>query len=48
MFSRQDDYRVNRGLTFNFGLRYEYFAPYTELFGHLANLDVNPRLPPCR
>ena len=31
-----------RGLTINFGLRYEYFAPYTELHGHLANLDVSP------
>jgi hypothetical protein len=37
-----DDWRVNRGLTINFGVRYEYFAPYTELYGHLANLDINP------
>ena len=33
-----------RGLTLNLGLRYEYFTPYTELHGHLANLDVNPAL----
>ena len=38
----QDDFRVSAGLTINVGLRYEYFAPYTELRGHLANLDVSP------
>jgi hypothetical protein len=40
--SAMDDWRVNRGLTINVGVRYEYFAPYTELYGHLANIDVNP------
>ena len=39
--SAMDDWRVNRGLTINVGVRYEYFAPYTELYGHLANIDVN-------
>ena len=38
----QDDFRLSARLTINFGLRYEYFAPYTELRGHLANLDVSP------
>jgi len=38
----QDDFRVNARLSLNIGLRYEYFAPYTELQGHLANLDVSP------
>ena len=28
-------------LSLNIGLRYEYFSPYTELFGRLANLDLN-------
>jgi hypothetical protein len=38
----QDDYRASGRLTINVGLRYEYFAPYTELRGHLATLDVSP------
>jgi hypothetical protein len=38
----QDDMRLLPGLTVNVGLRYEYFAPYTELRNHLANLDVSP------
>jgi hypothetical protein len=38
----QDDWRLTRRLSVNLGLRYEYFSPYTELHGHLANLDVSP------
>jgi hypothetical protein len=38
----QDDWRITRRLSINVGIRYEYFAPSTELYGHLANLDVNP------
>ncbi len=34
-----DDFRVLPNLTLNYGLRYEYFAPYTETNNQLVNLD---------
>ncbi len=34
-----DDFRVRPGVTLNYGLRYEYFAPYTETNNQLVNLD---------
>jgi uncharacterized membrane protein YgcG len=34
----QDDYHVSDNVTLNYGVRYEYFAPYTEKDGHLVNL----------
>jgi hypothetical protein len=37
----QDDWRVTPSLSFNVGLRYEYFSPFSELFGRMANLDLN-------
>lgn len=35
-----DDWRLRPELTINVGLRWEYGAPITELFGRLVNLDV--------
>ena len=29
-------------LTLNYGVRYEFFAPYTEKYGHLAVVATNP------
>ena len=38
----QDDWRMLPQLTLLYGIRYEFFAPYTEKYGHLATLDTNP------
>jgi hypothetical protein len=37
-----DDWRIGPRLTLNAGVRWEYGAPITELFGRLVNLDVAP------
>ncbi len=37
-----DDWRVRPELTINAGIRWEYGAPITELFGRLVNLDSTP------
>ena len=38
----QDEWRLRGNLTLNFGLRYEYVSPYTEINDLIANLDINP------
>jgi hypothetical protein len=38
----QDDWRATAHLTILYGLRYEYFAPFTEKYGHLSDLTFGP------
>jgi hypothetical protein len=37
-----DDWRARSNLTLQYGLRYEFFQPYTEKYGRLALLATNP------
>lgn len=38
----QDDWRVRPRWTINWGVQYDYIAPFTEANGHMVNLDVAP------
>ncbi|KAA6456940.1 carboxypeptidase regulatory-like domain-containing protein [Acidobacteria bacterium AB60] len=38
----QDDWRALNHLSLNVGIRYEYFAPYTEKYNRLSMVDTNP------
>jgi len=40
-FFIQDDWRATNKLTFNFGIRYEYFTNPSEVYGRQANFDLN-------
>jgi hypothetical protein len=37
-----DDWRMLPSLTLNYGVRWEFFAPYTEKYGHLADVATDP------
>jgi hypothetical protein len=37
-----DDWRMTPSLSLNLGLRYEFYAPYTEKYNHLAYVATNP------
>lgn len=37
-----DDFRLNSKVTINYGLRWEYFAPETEKYNHMANIVFSP------
>ena len=37
-----DDWRISPEFTLNAGMRWEYGAPITELYGRLVNLDISP------
>jgi hypothetical protein len=38
----QDDWRLRSNLTLLYGVRYEFFAPYTEKYNHLSMIVTNP------
>ena len=40
----QDDWRVNKVFTFQYGLRYDAVTPPIELYNNVVNLDMNPEI----
>jgi hypothetical protein len=38
----QDEWKARPSLTLILGVRYEYFTPWTEKYGRVANLDIAP------
>ena len=40
----QDDWRVNKVFTFQYGIRYDAVTPPIELYNNIVNLDVNPQI----
>jgi trimeric autotransporter adhesin len=37
-----DDWRARPSLTINFGIRYDFYVPYTEKYNRMAMVDTNP------
>ncbi len=37
----QDDWRIHKRFTFQYGIRYQVQTPAVELYNHIANLDLN-------
>ena len=37
-----DDWRITPSFTFNYGVRWEFYAPYTEKYGRLADVATSP------
>jgi trimeric autotransporter adhesin len=37
-----DDWRIWPSLSISYGVRYDFYAPYTEKYNHMAMVDTNP------
>jgi hypothetical protein len=42
-----DNWNLSRAITANLGVRWDYTAPYTELYNRMANLEIGPGFTPA-